>query len=89
MISFPKLECLNNLTKMATIVAEVDKRRVLCRISFESLRTKFGVSDDKFIQSVAQHRIEIQDAARNLIQRQNYQDDGSVLIQIGDLNRGK
>jgi plasmid replication initiation protein len=85
MISFPKLECLNNLTKMATIVAEVDKRRVLCRISFESLRAKFGVSDDKFIQTVAHHRSEIQDAARNLIQRQNYQEDGSVLIQTNDL----
>jgi plasmid replication initiation protein len=85
MISFPRLESLNNMTKMATIVAMVDKQRVLCRISYESLTAKFGASDEKFIESVAQNRSEIQDAARNLIEREHYEDDGSVLIQTRDL----
>jgi Protein of unknown function (DUF1488) len=85
MISFPRLECWNNMTKMATVVAEVDKKRVLCRISSESLRVKFGAADDKFMQSVVQHRITIQEAAIRLIERDNYEQDGSVLIQTADL----
>jgi hypothetical protein len=85
MISFPRLECWNNMTKMATVVAEVDKKRVLCRISSESLRVKFGASDDKFMQSVVQNRMTIQEAAKRLIERDGYEEDGSVLIQTADL----
>ncbi|MGZ8214262.1 MAG: DUF1488 domain-containing protein [Methylosarcina sp.] len=85
MISFPRLESWNNMTKMATVVAQVDKKRVLCRISYESLRTKFGASDDKFMQSVAQHRTDIQEAAKRLIERDDYEVDGSVLIRTDDL----
>jgi plasmid replication initiation protein len=85
MISFPRQECWNNMTKMATVVAQVDKKRVLCRISYESLRAKFGASDDKFMQSVAQHRTDIHEAARRLIERDDYEADGSVLIQTDDL----
>jgi plasmid replication initiation protein len=85
MISFPRLECWNDVTQMVTVVAEVDKKRVLCRISIESLRAKFGASDDKHMQSVARHRIDIQEAARKLIERNFYEADGSVLIQTHDL----
>jgi plasmid replication initiation protein len=85
MISFPRLECWNDVTQMVTVVAEVDKKRVLCRISLESLRAKFGVSDDKYMQSVARHRLDIQEAARKLIERNYYEADGSVLIQTHDL----
>ena len=85
MISFPRLECWNNLTKIATVVAVVDKRRVLCRISSESLRDKFGASDELFMQSVILHRLTIQAAAIKLIERNGYEQDGSVLIQTADL----
>jgi Protein of unknown function (DUF1488) len=85
MISFPRLECWNDMTKMATVVAEVDKKRVLCRISAESLKLKFGATDDKFMQSVVQHRAAIQEAAKRLIEQDDYQADGSVLIQTADL----
>jgi hypothetical protein len=85
MISFPRLECWNNMTKMATVVADVDKKRVLCRISSESLRVKFGAMDDKLMQSVVQHRVAIQEAAKRLIERDDYEADGSVLIKTADL----
>ncbi len=85
MISFPRLECWNNMTKMATVIADVDKKRVLCRISHESLKTKFGATDDKPMQSVTQHRLEIQNAAKNLIEQDYYEEDGSVLIKTSDL----
>jgi Protein of unknown function (DUF1488) len=85
MISFPRLECWNDMTKMATVVAEVDKKRVLCRISSESLRVKFGALDGKLMQAVVLHRSEIQEAAMRLIERDNYEADGSVLIKTADL----
>lgn len=85
MVLFPRLECWNNMTRMATVVADVDKKRVLCRISSESLRIKFGASDDNLMQSVVQHRTAIQDAAKRLIERDDYEEDGSILIQTEDL----
>ena len=85
MISFPRLECWNNMTKMVTVVTEVDKKRVLCRISLENLKDKFGALGDKPMQSVAQHRTEIQEAAKRLIERDDFEADGSVLIKTVDL----
>lgn len=87
MISFPRLECCNNTTNMATVVAEVDKKRVLCRISLQSLKDKFGSldADDELMRVVAQHRTAIQEAARRLIESEHFELDGSVLIQTQDL----
>ena len=85
MISFPKLECWNPMTKVATVAAEVNKKRVLCRISLEILRDKFGASEEEPKQSIAQHRTAIQEAARKLIENEVYEEDGSVLIRAHDL----
>ena len=52
------------MTKMATVVAEVDKKRVLAGFRPESLRIKFGTSDDKPMQSVVQHRVVIQESRK-------------------------
>ncbi len=84
-VSFPRLECWNPMTKVATVAAEVNKKRVLCRISFDILRDKFGASEQGPMQSVAQHRETIQAAARKLIEGEAYEEDGSVLIRARDL----
>jgi hypothetical protein len=84
-ISFPKLECWNTLTKVATVAAEANKKRVLCRISLESLRDKFGASEEEPMRFVARHRTAIHEAARRLIENETYQEDGSVLIRARDL----
>ncbi|MES9858864.1 MAG: DUF1488 domain-containing protein [Sedimenticola sp.] len=84
MISFPRLECWNTTTKVATVAADVDKKRVLCRITLEILRDKFGASEKEPMQSVAQHRTAIQEAARRLIENGVYEEDGSVLIRAWD-----
>ena len=84
-ISFPKLECWNTVTKMATVAAEANKKRVLCRISLESLRDKFGFSEEEPMRFVAQHRTAIQEAAKRLIENEIYEEDGSVLIRAHDL----
>ena len=84
-ISFPRLECWNDMTKVATLVAEVDKKRVLCRISLKIMRLKFGVSEEEPMTFVAMHRTSIQDAARKLIEAEAYETDGSILVKGPDL----
>ena len=73
------------MTKVATVAAEVNKKRVLCRISLEILRNKFGASEEEPMRSVALHRTAIQEAARKLIENEVYEEDGSVLIRACDL----
>ena len=84
-ISFPRLECWNNITKVATVAAGVNKNRVLCRISLEILIDKFGASEVEPMRSVAQHRMAIQEAARKVIENEAYEEDGSILIRACDL----
>ena len=73
------------MTKVATIAAEVDKKRILCRISLEIMIDKYGASKEDPMQSVVQHRAAIQEAARTLIENQVFEEDGSVLIRAGDI----
>jgi hypothetical protein len=73
------------MTNVATVAAEVNKKRVLCRISLAILRDKFGASDEEPMRSVAKHRTAIQEAARTLIENEVYEEDGSVLIRARDL----
>ncbi len=89
MISFPRLECWNPTTNVATVAADVDKNRVLCRISLKILRDQFGASEKKPMQLVLQHRTEIQDAARKLIENDVFEKDGSVLIRACDFTNSK
>jgi hypothetical protein len=70
---------------LATIAAQVNKQRVLCRISQKTLRNIFGASKEEPIQSVARHRIAIQEAAKTLIESNNFEADGSILILERDL----
>ena len=84
-IIFPKLESWNPLTEVATVAANVNKQRVLCRISLSVLRDKFGVQDEAPMRYVARHRTVIQNAARRLIENCSYEEDGSVVIRAQDL----
>ena len=84
-ISFPKLECWNPVTEVATVAAQVNQKRVLCRISMEVLREKFCARADEPMRAVAEHRIAIQNAARKLIENEAYEEDGSILIRARDL----
>ena len=67
-ITVPLLECWNPVSKVATIAAEVNKRRVLCRITLKILQDKFRASEDEPMRAVADNRSVIQGAARKLIE---------------------
>lgn len=84
-IHFPKMECWNPVTRVATVAANVDKQRVLCRVSLDALSNRFGASEEPPMGVVARHRLAIQDAARTLIERGAYEEDGSVIIRQQDL----
>lgn len=79
-ILFPLLESWNPMTQVATIAADVSKRRVLCRISLQVLKRRFGASEDAPMECVALHRSVIQEAARCLIETECFEEDGSVVI---------
>ncbi|WP_260291840.1 DUF1488 domain-containing protein [Sedimenticola hydrogenitrophicus] len=84
-ISFPKLECWNAHTKVATVAADVNKKRVLCRIPLDLLRDRFGASLEEPMRSVTKHRLTIQAAARKLIENEEFEEDGSVWIGAQDI----
>ena len=84
-ITFPKLECWNAMTQVATVAANIGKKRILCRISLGLLKDKFGASEDEPMRSVILHRTVIQAAAKKLIENERYEKDGSVLIRASDL----
>lgn len=84
-VSFPKLESWNNVTQVATIAAKVNKRRVLCRISLKILTDRFGASEENPMQSVVMHRDTLEKVAKNLIEKEHFEEDGSVLIRAEDL----
>jgi hypothetical protein len=84
-ISFPKLECWNPLARVAIIAADVNSKRVLCAISVELLQERFLASADEPMKAVIANRALIQAAAQKLIERQAYEEDGSILIRPGDI----
>lgn len=84
-ISFPKLECWNTETEVATVAADVNKKRVLCRIPLQLLRERFGATAEEPMRAVSQHRLTIQAAARKLIEDEDFEEDGSVWIGAQDI----
>ncbi len=80
-ILFPLLESWNPMTKVATIAAEVNRKRVLCRVSIEVLREKWGVSEEEPMRTVGENRIALQAAARKVIENEAYEEDGSIVIR--------
>jgi hypothetical protein len=84
-VTFPKLESWHPVSKVATIAAVVNKKRVLCRVSLKTLKGKFGASEKAPMDSLAENRNIVQEAARRLIEKDSYEEDGSILIGPDDL----
>jgi hypothetical protein len=84
-ITFPKLESWNPVTKVATIAAQVDSRRVLCRVSMDVLQNNFSASTAEPMLAVAKNRAIIQAKARMLIENKAFEEDGSIIIRSKDI----
>nr|VFK78415.1 MAG: Protein of unknown function (DUF1488) [Candidatus Kentron sp. SD] len=85
-ISFPLLESWNPMTKVATIVAEVNRKRVLCRVSIEVLQEKWGASEEEPMRTVVDNRKALQTAARKVIESEGYEEDGSIIIRSENIS---
>lgn len=84
-ILFPILQSWNPMTSHATIVAQVDGKRVLCRIAGADLKKKFNSPASEPMEVVTEHRVELENAARRLIEDNAYETDGSITIHLKDL----
>lgn len=73
------------MTKVATIAADVDGRRVLCRISGKDLQKKYQAAVEDPMRIVKAHHLELETVARLLIERENFEKDGSILMKYKDL----
>jgi len=79
-ISFPREQLLTFDNDGVDFPAIVDGRRVLCRISPEALDDHFNAKREGTLHAFLRHRSEIEAKARELIEQQKFQPDGSILI---------
>ncbi len=84
-ILFPRLESWNPLSKTGTIAAQVNKKRVLCRISMDILQKKFHATAENPLRAIKENRMVIEAAARKVIEKGGYEEDGSIIIHAADL----
>jgi hypothetical protein len=84
-ISFPKLQSWNPVTMDASIVAEVNGKRITCRINKKVLEKKFQLANQEPMSIVTEFRNVLELAARNLIEENKFEADGSIMIRIKDL----
>ena len=85
-ISFPGLHSWNPVTEVITIAAQVSGNRVSCRIDFADIKSKFKEVSEEPLITAKTYRKEIETAARKLIENNNYEKDGSILISFNDLS---
>ncbi len=84
-ISFPSLQCWNPVTNVATIAAQYRGKRVSCRININDLSNKFNFPPNQPMELVTNYRAEIENAARQLIEKKGFEKDGSIIIRHQDL----
>lgn len=84
-ISFPKLESWNPMHNVATIAVDIDKTRVLCRISRDVLRLFCADKTVDPMNILKDHRSVFEDKALKLIQNKSYEKDGSLEIREADI----
>jgi len=84
-IQFPILECWNPVTKCVSIAADVNGRRVLCRITESVLAKRFAAVEGGPTAQVVANRRTIEAAATGLIQRKAFASDGMIDIRLEDI----
>ena len=84
-ISFPQQQSWNPVTNVATIAAQVSGVRVSCRIKIDDLIKRFHILPEEPMLSVTNHRPELENAVRKLVEEKDFEDDGSIMIGYKDL----
>ena len=81
-ISFNMRDSWNPMTRVATMAADVDQNRVLCRIPMEVLQIIFNADINEPMLAVAENRLALQAKAKTLIRNKQFEEDGSVMLQL-------
>ena len=83
-VHFPLLECWSPMTETAIFIAEVDKKRLSCRIPLAILCGRFDGCADKPMQTVEEHRAALHRAATRRIARGDIDSDDTILLRDSD-----
>ncbi len=84
-ILFPREQQLVFDNASVDFPAIVDGRRTPCKISGEALNDHFNAEREGTLHAFLRHRSDIEGKARDLIEQQRFQSDGSVLISTFDI----
>lgn len=84
-ISFPDLQCLNPVTRIATIVAEVNGERINCKVSISDMESCCPKAGPDPMKIISENRMRLESAAKRLIDAKRFEADGSILISAEDL----
>lgn len=84
-ISFPKLESWNPMHEVATIAVNVDKKRVLCRISKEVLNLVAENKEAAPMDTLSNYCALFEGKAKRLIENKAFEDDRLIIIRKADM----
>ena len=84
-ITFPQMECWSPMTEMATFAADLNGDRIMCRVESQALASLRPQCSEDPMQALAASRSELQSIARRLIERERFEEDGSILIRATDV----
>lgn len=83
-IQFPSVEAWDGDRDCMTFPADVDGKRIRCHISLEALQDNFGGNHVPPLDSFLRSRHAIEAKAIQLISRNRFEADGSILIRSQD-----
>lgn len=83
-ITFQKVEVWVGSRDIVTFPAEVNQKRISCAISWEALQDHFGGNSVPPLDVFRANRQAIEAKAVQIINRQRFELDGSILIRTSD-----
>jgi len=83
-ILFPSVEALDGNCDVISFPADVNNQRIRCAISWEALQDNFDGNNIPPLEVFCANRDAIEGIAERLINRQRFEQDGSILIITQD-----
>ena len=83
-IVFPAVETLDGHRDVVSFPADVNGQRIRCAVSWEALQDHFQGDNIPPLDAFRTSRSAIEQVAERLINRQRFEQDGSILIRSQD-----
>ena len=81
---FPKFQLYDSSREIMNFAAIVGDKTIACAISLEALQDNFDGDTRKPTETFVMNRSSIERIAEELISRQRFEPDGSILIRTAD-----